>query len=93
MQLTELKCRTRYIFHYKNKERNYFRANFIGTISNHITSYLILNKGQEKYGIITNAETWYVDMRLISNIETLIDIVDSNCIVPDDMLNEINEYW
>jgi hypothetical protein len=92
MLLTELKLKNRYTFHYKNRD-TYFRANFLGIFSNNSVTYIILNKGQEKNKQLSNVEMLYVDMRLISNIETLLDIVDLKSLIPEDMLNEINEYW
>jgi hypothetical protein len=93
MELTQLKHKNRYTFYYKDTQRHYFRANFLGVFSNNTTTYVILNKSQEKNGYISNSETWYVDVRLILNIKTLLDLVDSSCVIPDDMLNEINNYW
>lgn len=93
MLLEELKYKNRYTFYYKNNKIAYFRANYLGIFSNNVTTYFILNKAQEKNGLVSNSETWYVDTRLILKIETLLDVVVSTCILPDDMLNEINGYW
>jgi hypothetical protein len=96
MNLTELRPNQRYLFHYKNSHQQddpLFRANFVKLLINGKYSYLIVNGYHSKrYQNEKTRTVWSIDTNLISKVDSLSDIIGENCVLPDDVLIEIDNY-
>jgi len=88
----------RYMFHYKDTfkgdERMAFRATFVHLFEYNKYKTLIVNKKDVPDPKTNKAEIWYLAMDLMSHYETLPDIlINEKCILPDDVLLEIDNYF
>lgn len=96
MNLTDLRLNQRYLFHYKCSQPNdepMFRANFVKLLINGVHKKLIVNSYHSKRYQHENKKTvWSIDSKLISKVEILPDIVGYECVLPDDILLEIDKY-
>jgi len=96
MNLSTLESKKRYLF-CKNVKGNisYFRANFLASYVFNKTTSLIYNKRDTKErGLELYTTVYHMDSRDIVAAESLVDIVVTiNCVLPDDVLHIINEYW
>ena len=96
MNLQNLFPNQRYLFHYKssNKEDvSLFRANFVKLIINGNNKSLIVNSyHSEKYQHEYVKTIWSIDANLILKIETLSNIIRDKCLLPEDILLEIDNY-
>jgi hypothetical protein len=97
MKLDELLTNQRYLFHYK-KPNDYddaiFRGNFIKLCIRRNSCFLVVNRYHSKKYPHENVKTfWAIDANMISNVESLPNLVDNNCVLPDDVLLEIDNYY
>jgi hypothetical protein len=89
MDLTTLKPWKRYLFRLRNKRgTRLFRASFVRVILNQIQVYLYEDADTKinNYTIYTMPAYW------IKNAEDLIDILQNKCVLPDDVVAEIDSY-
>ena len=89
MDLTTLKPGKRYLFHAHSKhETRLFRASFIKVILNQIQVYLYEDADTQinNYTIYTMPAYW------IRKAEDLIDVLQNKCVLPDDIVIEIDSY-
>lgn len=93
----DLRANQRYLFYYKqpnNSEHPMFRANFIKLVVHENSRHLLVNcYHSSKYQHEDARTVWSIDTNLISNVETLPDILGNNCVLPDDVLLEIDNYF
>jgi len=96
MNLTDLRPNQRYLFHYKDScqhDEPMFRANFVKLFVHSNYKILIVNGYHSKKYQSENIRTvWSIDAKLISKVENLSDIVGEKCVLPDDILLEIDNY-
>jgi len=84
----------RYMFYYKDDYTTAFRATFVHLFEYNKYKTLIVNKKDVPLPKTNKTETWYIAMELISRYETLPDILSNEkCILPDDVLLEIDNYF
>ena len=87
----------RYLFYYKhpnNRQHPMFRANFIKLVVHGNSRHLLVNSYHStKYQYEATRTVWSIDTNLISKVETLPDILGNNCVLPDDVLLEIDNYF
>ena len=86
----------RYMFYYKEGAYNkstWFRAIFVSLVKYNQYETLIVKKYDPSDGPRKN-EIWYITTELISHCESLPDILkNQRCILPDDVLLEIDNYF
>ena len=93
MDINALLANQRYLFHY-NKDGSTFRANFVKLLINENCRYLIVNGYHSKEYQHENIKTvWSIDVNLISKVEALPEILQNKCVLPDDVLLEIDNYY
>jgi hypothetical protein len=97
MELNNLRPNQRYLFHYKNTDNEdevSFRANFVRLFVHGKFSNIVVNCYESKKYPNESKKTWWsIDINLISKIETLPNIVGNVCLLPDDVLLEIDNYY
>lgn len=81
----------RYTFYYKDDHTKSFRATFAHLFEyNKYKTLIVIQKDV----LLPKTETWYIAMDLMSRYETLPDILNNEkCILPDDVLLEIDNYF
>jgi hypothetical protein len=104
MDFSRLSPGQRYLFHYKRNNgtneygtNEYFRANFLGVRMYKEYSTLVVNNYDTNVWAMTPAEIWYMDLKSITKVETLADILGSGSgnntrVLPDDVLLYIDNY-
>ena len=94
MDFSKLLPGQRYLFHYARKhgEKESFRANFLGVHEYKEYSTLVVNNYDNQAWHMTPAEIWYMDLKSITKVETLADILDGKSNLPDDVLLYIDEF-
>jgi hypothetical protein len=97
MDLIELRPNQRYLFYYKNADNAdelVFRANFVRLFVHGDCSTVVVNCYESKKFPSESKQTWWsIDINLISKIETLPNILGNVCLLPDDVLLEIDNYY
>jgi hypothetical protein len=97
MKLTELLPNQRYLFYYKSAKdasETTFRANFIKLFTNgNISSLLVTSYYSKKRPNENIKAIWSIDADMISDVESLSNIIDGKCVLPDDVLLEIDNYY
>jgi hypothetical protein len=97
MKLDQLLTNQRYLFHFKNindQDDAMFRGNFIKLCARKTSCFIVVNGYHSKKYPRENVKTfWAIDTNMISNVESLTNLVDSNCVLPDDVLLEIDNYY
>lgn len=95
MDINALLTNQRYLFHYKKDEdESTFRANFVKLSKNENCRHLIVNCYHSKKYQYENIKTvWSIDVNLISKVEALPEILQNKCVLPDDVLLEIDNYY
>jgi len=94
MDFSKLLPGQRYLFHYVRKSgvKECFRANFLGVQSYKEYSTLVVNNYDCQVWNMTPAEIWYMDLKSITKVETLVDIFGGKSGLPDDVLLYIDEF-
>jgi len=97
MDLNNLYPNQRYLFHYKKSKNNEndatFRANFIKASTNgEITTIIVNCYVSKNYPNDPKTTRRSIDADLLSKIESLPDIIGNGCVLPDDVLLEIDDY-
>jgi hypothetical protein len=99
MNLSELRENQRYLFHYKNKNLNdnsetMFRANFVKLFVHEKWNSLIVNNYESnKYPNESKKTWWSIDTNMIESVENLPNILGNSCLLPEDVLLEIDNYY
>lgn len=96
MKLTELVVNQRYLFYYKNAKDTgdiTFRANFVKLFTNgNLSSLAVTSYYSKKLPNEDIKTVWSIDADMISAVESLSNIIGGNCVLPDDILLEIDNY-
>jgi hypothetical protein len=97
MEINSLLTNQRYLFHYTKgytKCGSTFRANFIKLSKNGKYRNLMVNGYHSKKYQHENIKTvWSIDVNLITKVEALPKILQNKCVLPDDILLEIDNYY
>lgn len=97
MSLSDLRPNQRYLFHYKNphnKDDSTFRANFVQLFVREKWITLIVDGYESKKYPNEQKKTWWsIDINLVSTIESLPNILNNKCVLPDDILLDIDNYF
>jgi hypothetical protein len=89
MDFATLKPGKRYLFHVHNKsETRSFRASFIRVILEQIQVYLY----EDAHTQINNYTIYTMPAYWIRKAEDLIDVLQNKCVLPDDVVIEIDSF-
>jgi len=91
-----LRIGQRYLFHYANQTRpeKWFRATYLGfhEYKEYITH--VVHKYESPVYEQLHNPIHFIDSKMISHAETLVDVVkDINCVLPDDVLLVIDGFY
>lgn len=90
-----LRIGQRYLFHYSNQTRpeKWFRATYLGfhEYKEYITH--VVNRYESPEYEQPGNPVHFIDSKLISHAETLVDVIkDIDCVLPDDVLLVIDGF-
>lgn len=92
MNLHKLIPDQRYLFHYV--DNTVFRANFVELIVNSKLTTLIVNNYEGNRHPNERKQTLMsIDTNMISKVESLKEMLQTDCLIPDDILLVIDNYY